>query len=182
MLSCILYQDGNTAIAAMETMNSILLSSSPLFSLWLTSPLSDANMATQFWLEHAHLRRGEEGEGGRGEKGGGEEGGGEEGEREKGVGVEWREDGEEGEEEGEEERERGKVGEGAVEERRDNIFIEKGHFIVEASSLREVAFFCYCNVVFHSYVCCRELMMTIFTMTRSHLQKQPIQLVKYSFL
>lgn len=136
VLSCILYRDGNTAIAAMETMNAILLSSSPLFSQWLVSPLPDTNMATQFWLEHA--------QGTRGEGGGREEGGGEEGEE-----GEQREGGEEGEERGEEQSDGGKVGEGAEEEKRE-IFLKEGHFIAEASSLGEVTFFCYCNVVFYS--------------------------------
>lgn len=48
MLSCILYRDGNTAVAAMETMYIILVSSRPPFSHWLTSSDPDATMATQF--------------------------------------------------------------------------------------------------------------------------------------
>ena len=84
MLSCILYRDGNTAVAAMETMYTILVSSPPPFSHWLTSSDPDATMAIQFMQISLQV-------GGDVEKEGGEEGR-EEG-REEGDGK--REEGEE---------------------------------------------------------------------------------------
>lgn len=53
VLSCMLYRDGNTSVAAMETMHTILLSPSPSFSRWLMSSYPHVAMATWFWQEPA---------------------------------------------------------------------------------------------------------------------------------
>ena len=64
VLSCMLYRDGNTAIAAMETMNSLLLSPSPGLSHWLMEAQPSSTVATQFWklAEDTVDKEGEEGE------------------------------------------------------------------------------------------------------------------------
>ena len=168
VLSCMLYRDGNTAIAAMETMNSTLLSSSPSFCHWLTSTLPDAAIATQFWLDHTQGRSSRKGQGGEG--GGGE-------------GVEGGEEGEDGE--GEEGGEEGEGGEQAErgEERGKDIFLGEGHNLIsEASSLGEVTVSYVANTCNELCICCRESMMITLTMTRSHIPWQPLQSVKCSFL
>ena len=49
VLSCMLYRDGNTVVAAMEAMNSLLLCPPPAFSLWLMAPQVTPAVATDFW-------------------------------------------------------------------------------------------------------------------------------------
>ena len=67
VLSCMLYRDGNTAVAAMETMNSIIVSASSVFSDWLlSSPSPPPSLASQVWVRERGEgeRREGEGEGG----------------------------------------------------------------------------------------------------------------------
>ena len=51
VLSCMLYRDGNTAVAATETMHTLLLSPPSSLSHWLTASHPHAAMATRYWLE-----------------------------------------------------------------------------------------------------------------------------------
>lgn len=71
ILSCMLYRDTNTAVAAMETMNAILNSSSIALTHWLMTSQPSATMATQYWLPVQRLnddgKEEEEREGVRGE-------------------------------------------------------------------------------------------------------------------
>ena len=78
-----LYRDANTALAAMEALNSLLLSPSPAFSHWLMATQPSACLATNCW--HITEAEGREGEGreGEGREGEGREGEGREGERQK---------------------------------------------------------------------------------------------------
>ena len=76
VLSCILYRDGNTAVAATETMHTLLLSPPSSLSHWLTASHPHAAMATRYWLEpvsgeregeRKQVRAGGEEQGGQGE-------------------------------------------------------------------------------------------------------------------
>lgn len=49
VLSCMLYRDGNTSVAAMETLNAILLTTSHTFHHWLISDQQQSTVVTQFW-------------------------------------------------------------------------------------------------------------------------------------
>ena len=50
VLSCMMYRDGNTTVAAMETMNSLLLASSPALSRWLMTAQPSHVLASKFWM------------------------------------------------------------------------------------------------------------------------------------
>ncbi|CAI7995434.1 Huntingtin [Geodia barretti] len=50
VLSCMMYRDGNTTVAAMETMNSLLLASSPALSRWLMTAQPSHALASKFWM------------------------------------------------------------------------------------------------------------------------------------
>ena len=44
-----MYRDGNTTVAAMETMNSLLLASSPALTRWLMTAQPSHALASKFW-------------------------------------------------------------------------------------------------------------------------------------
>ncbi len=51
VISCLVYRDPNTAIAAMETLHQLLVSATAELSIWLCSPLVTTRAAADFWSE-----------------------------------------------------------------------------------------------------------------------------------